>query len=136
MPYGLARFCLKERYGEAKCRMQFKPRQFRSAKGNEGKNMNSKFDELTKQMAQSATRRSALKKFGFGLAGMALAMLGIGTARGEPKDRYTCCLYKCGGFFPVFKTVCQAAGGCAPPAAGCVFSRATTGKCSFMCGSI
>ena len=37
--------------------------------------MNNKFDELTKQMAQSVTRRAALKKFGVGLAGMALACL-------------------------------------------------------------
>src|SRR5881392_2380239 len=38
-------------------------------------NMNNKFDELTKSMAQSVTRRAALKKFGVGLAGMALAGL-------------------------------------------------------------
>jgi hypothetical protein len=40
--------------------------------------MNKKFDELTKQMAQSVTRRGALKKFGLGLAGMALACFGLG----------------------------------------------------------
>src|SRR5262245_57943548 len=39
--------------------------------------MNNKFDELTKGMAQSVTRRAALTKFGFGLAGMALACLGL-----------------------------------------------------------
>ena len=39
--------------------------------------MNTKFDELTKQMAQSVTRRAALKKFGVGLAGMALACFGL-----------------------------------------------------------
>jgi hypothetical protein len=39
--------------------------------------MNNKFDELTKGMAQSATRRQALKKFGLGLAGMALACFGL-----------------------------------------------------------
>jgi len=39
--------------------------------------MNNKFDELTKSMAQSVTRRAALKKFGIGLAGMALACLGL-----------------------------------------------------------
>ena len=43
--------------------------------------MNKKFDELTKSMAQSVTRRAALKKFGIGLAGMALACFGLaGTA--------------------------------------------------------
>jgi hypothetical protein len=34
-------------------------------------------DELTKSMAQSVTRRGALKKFGVGLAGMALACFGL-----------------------------------------------------------
>ena len=41
--------------------------------------MNNRFDELTKSMAQSVTRRAALKKFGVGLAGMALACFGLGT---------------------------------------------------------
>ena len=39
--------------------------------------MNRKFDELTKSLAQSVTRRGALKKFGVGLAGMALACFGL-----------------------------------------------------------
>jgi hypothetical protein len=39
--------------------------------------MNNKFDELAKGLAQSVTRRGALKKFGVGLAGMALATLGL-----------------------------------------------------------
>src|SRR5258708_19958919 len=39
--------------------------------------MNNKFDELAKGMAQSVTRRGALRKFGVGLAGMALACLGL-----------------------------------------------------------
>ena len=37
--------------------------------------MNDKFDELAKGLAQSVTRRGALKKFGVGLAGLALACL-------------------------------------------------------------
>ena len=52
-----------------------------------GKNMNTKFDELTKGLAQSVTRRGALKKFSVGLAGMALACLGLTNkahAVGEP----------------------------------------------------
>src|SRR5438876_6086030 len=44
---------------------------------NERKSMNNKFDELTKAMAQSVTRRAALKKLGVGLAGMALACFGL-----------------------------------------------------------
>ena len=39
--------------------------------------MNNQFEELTKSLAQSVTRRAALKKFGVGLAGMALACFGL-----------------------------------------------------------
>ncbi len=42
--------------------------------------MNNQFDELTKGMAQSVTRRGALKTFGMGLAGMALARFGVNQA--------------------------------------------------------
>jgi hypothetical protein len=49
--------------------------------------MNNQFDELTKSLAQSVTRRAALKKFGVGLAGMALACFGLANkaaaARGD-----------------------------------------------------
>ena len=40
--------------------------------------MNHQFDELAKGMAQAVTRRAALKKFGVGLAGMALTCFGLG----------------------------------------------------------
>jgi hypothetical protein len=40
---------------------------------HERETMNNKFDELTKQMAQSVTSRGAFKKLGVGLAGLALA---------------------------------------------------------------
>ena len=39
--------------------------------------MNNQFDELAKAMAQSITRRAALKRFGVGLAAFALAALGL-----------------------------------------------------------
>jgi len=39
--------------------------------------MNNRFDDLTKNLAKSVTRRAALKKFGVGLAGMALAAFGL-----------------------------------------------------------
>ena len=39
--------------------------------------MNTQFDELTKRLAQSVTRRSALKQFGIGLASIALASFGL-----------------------------------------------------------
>jgi hypothetical protein len=41
--------------------------------------MNNKFDELAKGLAQSVTRRQALKRFSVGLAGMALACFGLAT---------------------------------------------------------
>jgi hypothetical protein len=51
--------------------------------------MKSKFDELTKAMAQSVTRRAALKKFGVGLAGMALACFGLANrSRGATWNGY------------------------------------------------
>jgi len=50
----------------------------REKEPNESKLMNDKFDELTKGLAQSVTRRGALKKFGVGVAGIALAALGFG----------------------------------------------------------
>jgi hypothetical protein len=39
--------------------------------------MNDKFDELAKGLAESVTRRGALKKFGAGLAGVVLGALGL-----------------------------------------------------------
>ena len=39
--------------------------------------MNKKLDELAKGLAQSVTRRQALRRFGVGLAGMALACFGL-----------------------------------------------------------
>ncbi len=39
--------------------------------------MNEKFDELAKGWAQSVTRRGALKRFGVGLAGVAIACFGL-----------------------------------------------------------
>ena len=55
--------------------------------------MNHKFDELTKTLAQSGTRRAALKKFGFGLAGMALACFGLANkAQAGPKSPPPPCL--------------------------------------------
>jgi hypothetical protein len=48
--------------------------------------MNNKFDELTKNLAQSVTRRGALKIFGVGIAGIALAALGLANnAKADPQ---------------------------------------------------
>ncbi len=39
--------------------------------------MNDKFDQFTKSMARSVTRRAALRRFGVGVAGAALACFGL-----------------------------------------------------------
>ena len=52
--------------------------------------MNDKFDELARGLAQSVTRRGALKKFGVGLAGIALASLGlVNKAEADPTKNCT-----------------------------------------------
>jgi hypothetical protein len=67
--------------------------------------MNNKFDELTKAMAQSVTRRQAFKKFGVGLAGMALACFGLANRA-------------------------EASGGCKSTGASCTHSRqCCSGNC-------
>ena len=49
-----------------------------------------KFDELAKNLAQSVTRRGALKKFGVGLAGVALASLGLANQAQAGNKRIHC----------------------------------------------
>jgi len=56
---------------------------------NERKVMNDKFDELAKNMAQSLTRRAALKKFGVALAGVVLGSFGL-TNNSEAHQRKRC----------------------------------------------
>jgi hypothetical protein len=64
-----------------------------------------KFDELAKRTAQSVTRRGALKKFGLGLAGIALASLGL-AHRADAQNSKTHCncsklpTYGCERFYP------------------------------------
>ena len=55
--------------------------------------MNNKFDELAKGLAQTVTRRGALKKFGVGFAGIVLASLGLANkaeAKGPPCHKFIC----------------------------------------------
>ena len=56
--------------------------------------MNNKFDELTKNLAQSVTRRAALKKFGVGIAGMALACFGL-ARKSEANEICNACKRNC-----------------------------------------
>jgi hypothetical protein len=84
---------------------------------DERKDMNEKFDELAKSMAQSVTRRGALKKFGAGLAAIALATLGLTgqakAAKGGAKQFKCLCSesgYGCGRYGSAFWdciAVCQ-----------------------------
>ena len=58
--------------------------------------MNEQFDELAKGLAASVTRRGALKKCGVGLAGIALAFLGLANkanATPRPGSVGDCCNY-------------------------------------------
>ena len=55
--------------------------------------MNDKFDELAKGLAQSVTRRAALKKFGVGLAGVVLAVLGLAN-KAQAKSKHVCNCHK------------------------------------------
>ena len=60
------------------------------------KNMNNKFDELTKSFASSVTRRQALHRLRTGLAGLLLACIGIGGGRSvSAKGTLNCCTYEC-----------------------------------------
>jgi hypothetical protein len=64
--------------------------------------MKEQFDELAKTMAQSATRRAALKKFGVGLAGMVLACVGLADKAEATTKTGTCeqCIHNCMASFP------------------------------------
>ena len=55
-----------------------------------GKIMDHKFDELTKSLAQSVTRRAALKKFGVGLACMALTCFGLANRANSAPNHSGC----------------------------------------------
>ena len=55
--------------------------------------MNDKFDELAKGIAQSVTRREALKKFGIGLTGAVLAA--FFAANNAKAGAYEKCLSHC-----------------------------------------
>lgn len=77
--------------------------------------MNDKFDELTKSVAQSVTRRGALKRFGVGLAGLALALLGVPNVAQADPPRFHC--------------------HCGSPNYGCDPNSPTFSDCVFYCGS-
>jgi hypothetical protein len=57
--------------------------------------MKNKFDELAKGLAQSTTRRRALKKFGVGLAGMLLACFGLASRVEAGQSACKKCIQQC-----------------------------------------
>jgi hypothetical protein len=78
---------------------------------NERKVTNDKFDELTKSMAQSVTRRGALKKFGVGLAGIALACFGLANKARAVTHQGYCAINST--FFNIYYTgICMDINGC------------------------
>ena len=99
--------------------------------------MNNKFDQLTKSMAQSVTRRAALKKFGVGLAGMALAAFGLADKAGAaPVGSQGYCQAHSG----VYTGMCIDIGSCAgATSADCPAPGTAVGninKFSFACGGL
>ena len=83
--------------------------------------MNNKFDELTRNLAQSVTRRAALKRFGVGLAAMALACFGLANKAEAAKSNKYCtkCINQCLATNPTYTPSdcmwnCVFAGWCAP----------------------
>jgi len=81
--------------------------------------MDNHFDELTKSLAQSVTRRAALKTFGVGFAGMLLACFGLANKAGAQtsclpdgsvcNNSNDCCSGKCNnhGKFGLHLRICQ-----------------------------
>ncbi len=64
--------------------------------------MDTKFDEVAKGLAQAVTRRQALKRFGAGLTGMALACFGLANKAGAgwpkpppPSTQCKICIAQC-----------------------------------------
>ena len=52
--------------------------------------MNNKFDELTKSLAQSVTRRQALRKFGLAMVGVFAAWVNLRGASAGPATKGKC----------------------------------------------
>ena len=90
--------------------------------------MNNKFDEFTKSMAQSVTRRGALKKFGIGVAGMVLACFGLAHKAGAaPRQGY--CTYVVTFTTAYYTGTCLDFNGCVgTPSADCPSYGTPLGK--------
>jgi hypothetical protein len=86
----------------------------RATKADQDKNRKgmNKFDELAKGLAKSVTRRAALKKFGVGLAGMALACFGRPNKARATTYQGFCQITKSIGPDTWFAGVCMDISGC------------------------
>jgi hypothetical protein len=117
----------------------------RKTEKGKSESMNRKFDDLTKNLAQSVTRRQALKKFGIGLAGMALACLGLPNRTGAATGGGFCQVT--GAFYTTdlwYTGICMNINGCVGAAssdcpangtfAGSGFSSKNGGKFKQACG--
>jgi len=103
--------------------------------------MNNEFDELTKSMAQSVTRRAALKKFGGGVVAAIAASLGINSALAAGKSHGYAAVDSLGSYngLCVDPTTCQSGplsrGGKAvtigPFTQACGFVLDLSKKCTF-----
>jgi len=82
--------------------------------------MSNKFDELTKDLARSVTRRAALKKFGVGLVAAMAASLGIRTPAAALKRHGYCAIDA------DFGTIATYTGQCVDP----VTCQYGTGSCN------
>ena len=92
--------------------------------------MNTRFDELAKGLAQSVTRRQALKQFGVGLAGMALACFGLA-------NRVEASGGGCGKYGSACKSYADCCSGvCLNGKCGCNTSADCTHKYPFCWGGI
>ena len=92
--------------------------------------MNNQFDELTKGLAQSITRRGAIKQVGVGLASMALAYFGLAMNARAAKRCAT--NTDCGAGQVCYNGVCAPVG-CVSAGGPC---ERSTDCCSGHCGRI
>ena len=105
--------------------------------------MNNKFDEPTKSLAQSVTRRAALKQFGVGLAGLALACFGLPNKAGAVTYQGYCEVSTYGGLLNSYSYtgVCLNINGCVGnsstdcPAAGTPTNSGMKNKVRRACSS-
>jgi len=106
------------------------------------KKVNTQFDEFTRNMARSVTRRCALKQFSLGLAGMALACFGLTSNAAVNTRRGYCQILQASWFGNAYYSgACVDLRRCATgtsvdcPAAGTLVSSLAPPNVKFQCGT-